>query len=257
MVKRKLQSVFPVFFTYTIFQTLSTGISIAIYNYGSSDSYFYAFYISNGLSALLGLLIVHELFSYAMRPYVGLRDMARMLFQWAVLFILLISAVVAFSTQGSYSGQMVTAILTMERCVRLLQCGLLLFLLCCSSYLGLSWKSFPIGAAFGFGLVAFSNLIFVGMQQMFHANWLKTFGVIRGSMYDVALVIWLVYSLLPQKVQVRNNLVYRPDIDRWNQAALAVQHAGGAGMGHADVPATYISDIEHAVDRALKNSISH
>ena len=184
MVKRKLHVVFPVFFTYSVFQILSMGVLSAVFNYGSSIDYFYAFYISNGLSALLGLIIVHEMFSYAMRPYVGLRDMAKILFQWAVLFILLISAVVALSTQSSHSEQLISAILTIERCVRLLQCGLLLFLLCCSSYLGLSWRSFPIGATVGFAMVAFSNLIFLGMQEMFHANWLNTFSVIRGFIQD-------------------------------------------------------------------------
>src|SRR5271155_4563839 len=177
MVRRKLRDNFPVFFTYTIFQVMTTITLLVIYRlafaqYVDTTIYFYAYWTINALSAILGFMIVYEMFTYAMRPYVGLRDMAHMVFQWTALVMLLISAVVAFSTQGSNLVHVTAAILTMERCVRLLQCAMCLFLVCCSSYLGLSWKSFPIGVSLGFAVVASSNLFLLGMHAMFNESWL-------------------------------------------------------------------------------------
>jgi hypothetical protein len=262
MAKRKLRDNFPVFFTYTVFQVITNIALLAIYqlalaHYASSYTYFYAYWTINALSAVLGFMIVHEMFSYAMRPYVGLRDMAHMVFQWTALVMLLVSAVIAFSTQGSNLVHITAAILTLERCVRLLQCAMCLFMVCCSSYLGLSWKSFPIGVSFGFALVASSNLFMLGMHYMFSENWMGILTTVFKMTYNVTVLLWLGYCLSPQSMKARTELLYRPAIDRWNQTALAIQHAGGAGIAHDDVPATYISDIEHAVDRALKNSINH
>jgi|SRR5579872_2169845 len=256
--RKKLRRQYPAFFTYTVFQVISSVALLWEYKSASAQTYFYSYWTISGLCAVLGFLIVHELFTEAMRPYVGLRDMGRMVFLWISFVMLLVSAVVALSTSGNNISHITAAILTLERCVRLLQCSLLVFLIFCSSYLGLSWKNYPIGVAMGFAVVAASQLFLVVMQPFVSKEWLSLLN--RGLMitYDVSVVLWLGYTVAPQSVRARHNVVFRPELDRWNQAALAVQNAGGTGFGHvADAPATYISDIESAVENVLKNNIKH
>jgi len=146
--------------------------------------------------------------------------------------------------------------LTMERCVRLLQCAMCLFLVCCSSYLGLSWKSFPIGVSLGFAVVASSNLFLLGMHAMFNESWMNILNTVFRMSYIVTVLMWLGYCLSPQSMKARTELLYRPSIDRWNQSAMAIQYAGSFGRKpvHEETPATYISDIEHAVEDAMKRA---
>ena len=77
MLRRKLRAEFPFFFTYTVFQVISFAVQYGVYHF-SPDNYFNLYWTAAALSAMLGFLVIHEVFTYAIRPYPGLRDLGKL-----------------------------------------------------------------------------------------------------------------------------------------------------------------------------------
>ena len=249
MDRKKLRVDFPHFFNYTIFQIVSVVVLFAIYHYGSKYTYFYAYWTSSALGIGLGFAVIYEIFAYSLRPYAGLRDLGSMLFRWAAMLLVLISGIAAAaSASGSDLHRLTLAIADVERTVRLMQCGLLVFVLLSSSYLGLSLKNFASGIAFGFGIFAASDLIISSLwaTQAGHSTSV-VLSLVGSGVYNLSVAGWLAYSLIPQKRRIQTGFVYRPLFDRWNQAALLV-------VGTSPAPAsglTYLSEIEQTVNNVL------
>jgi len=247
MDRKKLRVDFPHFFNYTIFQIVSVVALFMIYHYASKNSYFYAYWTSCALGIALGFAVIYEVFAYSLRPYAGLRDLGTMLFRWAAMLMVLISGIsAAASASGSDLHRLTLAIGSVERSVRLMQCGLLVFVFLSSSYLGLSLKNFASGVALGFGIFAASDLIIASLWTALprHAGALSLIG---SGVYNISVGGWLAYTLLPQKKRIQTGFVYRPLFDRWNQAALLV-------VGTNAEPAsglTYLSEIEQTVNNVL------
>jgi hypothetical protein len=256
MVRRKLRNEFPFFFSYTALQIINVAALFTIFHF-NHDQYFYAYWTASTLSILLGFAVIHEVFSYAMRPYIGLRDLGSMLFRWAGFVLVLFSALLALSAAFNEAHPIMAAIISLERSVRLMQCGLLLFVFVCSSYLGLTWKNFASGIALGFGLVAATDLVIFSLRAQFGQQWDSQMSLINSVMYNLSVLIWAGYAFMPEKARVRvhRDVVFRPLFDRWNQSAMALVSPQPipAVSGHA-----YLTEIERTVENIMaQNANGH
>ena len=252
MVKRKLRTEFPMFFTYTLFQILSVAVLFTVYH-SAPDAYFHAYWVSATLGILLGFAVLHEVFSYAIKPYVGLRDLGNKLFRWAAFLLLLVGSLVAVSSSGMSAKGVILAIVNVERTVRLMQCGLLLFVVVHSSYLGLTWKNFVCGIALGFGLFAASDLVLYSLRAQLGGNWNNTLSLITSLVYNLSVLTWLGYSMMPATASKRvfSDGIYRPLFDRWNQAAIAMSTVPTSDIkGHA-----YLSELERTVENVMMQAV--
>lgn len=247
MVKRGLRVKFPYFFQYTVFQVLNFAVLFVVYH-ASPANYFYVYWATSVLSVVLGFTVIHEVFMYCIRPYTGLRDLSTNLFRWAAGLMVVVSVLVGFSGNGSSTAHIGEAIVNVERCIRLMQCGLLLFVLACSNALGISWRNFAVGIALGFGFFASTDLVVYSVRTHISTDWNWLMSMLRSGAYNLAALGWMGYSLAPELAQKRVEVVYLPTLDRWNQAALAVHH------GPAITDHTYISEIEQAVDDVMKSN---
>ena len=93
------------------------------------------YWSTTAVSVGLGFKIIHEIFLDIFRPYHTLKDLGSVLFKWAGLVMVLVAGVAAASSPASESGPLVQAVLTLQRSVRVVQCGLVFFLLVFSRYL--------------------------------------------------------------------------------------------------------------------------
>jgi hypothetical protein len=248
MSRRKLRAEFTFFFTYTMLQVLIVGVNFFVYHV-SPDDYFFVYWTGVSLSIMLGFFVIYETFTYILRPYAGLRDLGSLVFRWVGFLVVLVVGIYAFGTADGGSGPVFQFIINVQRSVRLIQCGLLLFVVLCSQQLGLKWNNFACGTALGFGLFAATDLILFNIRAFTTAEWNQTMSLISTSVYALAIVIWFGYSLMPQTASVRNALVYRPAFDRWNQAASLIFNSGARSESHS-----YLSDIEQTVDTVLAQS---
>jgi hypothetical protein len=163
MYRRKLHRKFPVFFSYLLSQVPTFGIIFAAYTWGSYREYFYSYWICGIISLAIGFKVIHEVFLDVFRPYHALKDLGSVLFKWSALVMVLVAIVVAASSSVSSNGPMVESVITAQRCVRVIQVGLVLLLLVFSKYVGISWRHFSFGVSLGFGAFAFAELLVVAL----------------------------------------------------------------------------------------------
>src|SRR5580704_6815157 len=197
MVRRGLHHDYPCFFNYTILQVVGDPILYFIYPRWS-PVYFYAYYFNIARSVLISFAILQEIFKDAFRPYEALRDLSVILFRWSALVVLLVGVMWAInSVHKSDNGTIIDAILLAERSVRLMQCGLVFFLLLFSEYLGISRRSLLFGISLGFGFFAAVNmLVATGMSHHNGVISRSNLRHINSAAYLVALVIWLGYTMI-------------------------------------------------------------
>ncbi len=206
MARRGFHRDYPYFFNYTILQVVSVPVLAFIYP-RSYSLYFYAYYFNIALSVLLSFAVLQEIFKDAFRPYEALRDLSVILFRWSALVVLLVGVMWAInSARKTDDGAIITTILLAERSVRLMQCGLVFFLLLFSEYLGISRRSLLFGISLGFGLFGAINMLVATLMSSHPHGVLRqsTLRHINSEAYMVAVAIWLGYTLVaaPSKSKV-------------------------------------------------------
>ncbi len=206
MYRRGLQREYQYFFYYLIVQVLTKSFLMVFRS--STLVYFYGYYITLALCICLSFAVFQELFRDAFRPYEALRELSTILFRWSTLVVLLVGGMWAVTSIHSLdSTAVMNVILLGDRSVRLMQCGMVFFLLLFSEYLGISRKNVMFGIAVGFGFyAAIDMLVSTGLShQSLVPKWL-----LRGIdvvAYDISIVIWLAYTVLPATVRSRDAIV--------------------------------------------------
>ncbi len=251
--KRKLHEDHSMFFTYTLFQVVAAVLDVVAFKFAGYETYFYVYWVRIALSVGLGFFVIKEVFTNMLKPYAGLRDAGILLFRWAAAVLILISVLSYASGSGSGAARILREVVTMERNVRFIQCGLLLFVVMCSNYIGASWRSLSSGIAFGFGGFAAVDLLIsnalLARGYFFNPDTAAIAGQIA---YACAVITWFTYTTLPQRADAGvREMAYRPVVDRWNQAAMLLMNTGAS---QAATPQTYLSDIERTVEAVLAHS---
>ncbi len=214
MLWRKLHRTFPIFFAYIIFQLVNFAVLFPIQRTGNYDLYFYAYWIGALISLGIGFKVIHEIFMDVFRPYHTLRDLGTVLFKWAALVMFFVALVVAAASPAGQSP-IVQAVVTVQRCVRVIQCGLILFLLVFSKYLGVSWRQQSFGIALGFGGFASVELAGNALYSGGQIN-SSTVAFLNTAAYCCAIVAWLGYALFkPASRESATNLLMS---QRWEQS---------------------------------------
>ncbi|HVP41917.1 MAG TPA: hypothetical protein VMS96_00710 [Terriglobales bacterium] len=190
--RRKLDKEFPFFFKYLIFQTATNLLLFVLsFNY---RAYFYAYWSFQTVTTALEFAIIYEIFGQLFRPYPYLRDFARVLLRWIGSLLLLVAVLFAVSASPQETP-VVVAVLWAERSIRLVQCGLLFFLLWFCSYLGITRRHYLFGVALGFGTLASADLVTIATRMVTGYIGDTAFNLILMSAADWAVAIWLFYFL--------------------------------------------------------------
>jgi hypothetical protein len=242
MFRRGRYRQFKYFFAYIIAQILAFAVVFPTYRYAPTAC-FYLSWFSTAISVALGFKVIHEAFLDAFRPFHTLRDLGTVLFKWAGLVMLLVAGVVSVSTNSSDSAPWVEAILTAQRCVRIIQVGMVLFLLFFARYLGVSRRQYSFGVALGFGCFAMVELSLVASWVGDHLNNLSM-GLVNMAAYNCTLLIWLGYTLAKTPAREATSTLLRPQ--RWEQSLTDIHHPLPAN--------SLIPMFEGMVDRALSRT---
>ena len=110
----------------------------------------------------------------------------------------------------------------LERGVRVMQCGLVLFLFLASFYFGLPWQSPLFGIALGFGVFASIELAAVAVRSQVGAAADSVLSQINSAAYSFGVMIWLCYLLAPQPALQYAGVVQHNDLEKWNRALLKI-----------------------------------
>lgn len=242
ILRRGRQRQFKYFFAYIVAQILTFAVVFPTYRYDPSAAV-YVSWFSTAVSVALGFKVIHEAFLDAFRPFHTLRDLGTVLFKWAGLVMLLVAGVVSVSTNSSDTAPWVQAILTAQRCVRIIQVGMVLFLLFFARYLGVSRRQYSFGIALGFGCFAIVELSLVASWVGDHLNNLSM-GLVNMTAYNLTLLVWLGYTLVKSPARDATASLLRPQ--RWEQSLTDIHHPL---QGDSLIPM-----FEGMVDRALSRT---
>jgi hypothetical protein len=242
MLRRGQHRPFKYFFAYIVAQIMTFAVIFPTYRYYYS-AIFYISWISTAISVALGFMVIHEAFLDVFRPFHTLRDLGTVLFKWAGLVMLLVAGVVSVSTSSTELAAWVQAIMTAQRCVRIIQVGMVLFLLFFARYLGVSRRQHSFGIALGFGTFAVVELALIASWAGDHLG-NTAMNLINMGAYNITLLIWLGYTLAKSPVRDASFTLLRPQ--RWEQSLSDIQHP---------LPAdSLIPMFEGMVDRALSRT---
>ncbi len=242
MLRRAQHRPFKFFFAYIVTQIMTFAVVFPIYRYYYS-AVFYVSWISTAISVALGFMVIHEAFLDVFRPFHTLRDLGTVLFKWAGLVMLLVAAVVSVSSSSPQISAWVQAIMTAQRCVRIIQVGMVLFLLFFARYLGVSRRQHSFGIALGFGTFAIVELVLIASWVGDHLGNIAM-NLINMGAYNATLLIWLGYTMAKSPARDAASTLLRPQ--RWEQSLSDIHHP---------LPAdSLIPMFEGMVDRALSRT---
>jgi hypothetical protein len=241
MHKKGYRREYPFFFSYVIFQAISVSALFAIWVTAGYTTYYYAYWTSSAVGVLLSFMVMYEIFTDAFRPYEALRDLGAMLFRWSGLILLLLAILSSSIAKQTDTDIAYDALMTVERSVLMMQCGLVLFLMLFSRYLGITKRHYPFGIALGFGVNASIDLIIFTIRTHFGFTAVTALRTISASGAMLSIVVWLVYTVI--KAPERRKVELIPQSERWNQALSAA----------LELPPSegFLGDMERTVDRLL------
>jgi hypothetical protein len=242
MLWRGLHRKSPIFFGYILSQIVTFTVIFTAYRHSYAAG-FYAHWLCTAVGVAFGFAVIHEVFIDVFRSFHTLRDLGTVLFKWAGLVMLLVAGVVSVSTNSTDMAPWMQAIITTERCTRIIQVGMVLFLLFFAQYMGVSRRQQSFGIALGFGSFALVELVLI-------ASWVGNhlgnpyMSMVNMAAYDCSVLVWLGYCAMKIPVREASQTLLRPQ--RWEQSLSDAHHP---------LPAdSLIPMFEGMVDRALSRT---
>jgi hypothetical protein len=251
LIRRKLRRDFPMFFSYLAFNIFAF-LFLAVAVRGSETVYFYSFWFMAAIAMFLGFAVLYEVFVSTLKPFAALIDLARMLFGWATLFLLITAALTAVATNGDQSSKICAAVILMERTVQLMQCGLLLFLVVFETRFGLSWRSQGMAVALGLGISASVGLAASYLRDRDPA-WAASVDMLDGALRTAVLAFWVVILMLPKpEKQSAEQSPKRLILQRWDEALTSYGYGQpAAASSSTSTVESFLPGIEKTVDRVM------
>lgn len=224
MARQKQRGRYPYFFSYAIFQVVSFAIQFTTYHWASRVQYFWAFWTLAALSVGISFAVIYEVFGEIFHPFEGLRDLGTVLFRWAAAVLVVAATLMVLATPTPSKSVFLSAIVSLERSVRVMQCGMVLLMILCAPYLGLKMRHRVFGVGAGFGVVAAIDLLAIAAVGRFgySPQAQMYYNLAKMAAYNLAAIFWCGYFLRPEPA--RGPVVQLAPSERWNFAISAAMH---------------------------------
>src|ERR1700730_15596165 len=183
--------------------------------------YFYIYWTSYALEAILSLLVIYSIFKLAMAPLKGLQTLGMLVFRWVAAISVAVAIGVAVTPHLSGIKFMVAMITQLQQTSSILTLCLLLFVCFAIRPMGLSFRSRIFGVSLGLGVLATINLVNSAWLARY-ANMYSVFSVVNGLAVGLTLLIWSAYFAFPEP---KRRIIVLPTTSpflRWNQISLAL-----------------------------------
>ncbi len=239
MLRRNLRREYPMFFNYNVFQVISHLVMFVLWKW-SYNAYYTGYWTNSALGIFLGFAVIREIFLVSFKPYEALREFGEMIFSWCLLLLVIIALLTAMMQNDPSYGRLYIALLTGERSIRILQCGLVFFIFMFSHYLGISRKHQLFGMAVGFGTFACVEMMSILLQKQYALISAYTMRITISATYFFCAAVWLGYYLAP--IPDRRAEVL-PQSERWNLAL--------SNIMNVPEPDGFINSIDRTVETLL------
>jgi hypothetical protein len=180
--------------------------------------YFYVYWGSYAVEAILSLLVIYSIFKMAMAPLQGLQRLGMLVFRWVAAISVAVAIGVALAPHASTTKFIIAMVTQLQQTSSILTLCLLLFVCFAIRPMGLSYRSRIFGVSFGLGFLATTELVRSAWLTHF-SNVSSTINVINGLAICLTLAVWSVYFAYPEPKRKFILLPTTSPFLRWNQIA--------------------------------------
>jgi len=183
--------------------------------------YFYTYWSSYAIEAILSLLVIYSIFKLSMAPLKGLQNLGMLIFRWVAVISLAVSVGVSIAPHHSGLLFVIGLVTQLQQTSSILTLCLLLFVCFAIRPMGLSYRSRVFGISLGLGILATTDLVRAAWLSH-NLNMQSTVNVISGFVMCATLCIWSAYFAFPEP---KRRLIVLPTTSpflRWNQISQAL-----------------------------------
>jgi hypothetical protein len=248
MAKRNLREAYPLFFSYLGINAVAVLLLTVLYKFAIGQ-YFYAYWTTSTLLMMVGFAVQYEVFVDILKPFSAVIDLGKLLFFWAAGFLLLAGFMTALVTSGSHTSKIVIAVDLCDRCVHLMQCGLMLLMVVFEKRLSLSWRSSGMCVALGLGVIAAMDLI-VSYAQGRSPALSQELAMLNSLAFLGVLAFWCVRLTSRESGPAKAaDAPARLIVQRWNDALISYRQ-GDLSLSSIGV-SSFLPGVEQTVDRVM------
>lgn len=183
--------------------------------------YFYTYWISFAVEAVLGFFIIYGIYNLAMAPLPGLQRLGRLMFRWAAAISLAMAAATALGPKLTSVGFMTHFVSQLQQTQSVLTLCMLLFVCFTIRPMGLSYGSKIFGVSLGLGILAATQLVtaawFSSSQNLYSG-----LSIITGVVSCLSIFIWAGYFVAREPKRRMILLPTTSPFLRWNQISAAL-----------------------------------
>ncbi len=199
--------------------------NVAAYTlYRNVGLYSYVYLIGESFTILLGLGVAYEIFGDIFSAQPALKRIAISVFQISAIGLVILSVAVLYYHSSFRVSAFGTALRVAEEAARIIEIGAIAFLFLFSGAFGLHWKQSTFGIAFGLGVFVATKLAVITSLPYVSKTIASTLWMISSASFDISLLIWLGYLLMPERVPETAELPQHSQLEQWNQAILELIH---------------------------------
>jgi hypothetical protein len=220
MYTRRLYRDFPLFWVYTLYETLEFALLYALNSIPTitGKQYTYAYLLTLIISIALRFGVIREVSDDLLREREFLKEAARKSLRWTKALLVLVGILCAIYAPGDDGARLIGGLAVVNRGIAIVQCGLLVFLMCFSRLVGVSWRGIAFGIALGIGVVSGVDIATFAIRAQGNGEeWTNALNLLMTGGYLICSLIWLGYILAPErKASVVAN-VSGDEVDNWNR----------------------------------------
>jgi|SRR5579859_2827198 len=194
MFRRKVRRDFPVFWTFLLGEVARTCVLFEI-GMGREHyaTYFYTFWITEGINSFLRLFVVREIFQKVFPKRLGLQKLGRMVFGVAILVLIAVALYAAGAAPGNDASKLVAAIFVVKLADSVLSVGLLVTLFVFIFLFGVPWTDYLFGIALGLAMYDAVELAGLAIRAHYGRSAIEIYSWSRMGVNLCQKLVWAGY----------------------------------------------------------------
>ena len=222
MFHRKVWRDFPVFWTYLLFEVARTCVLFEI-GMGKKHyaTYFYTFWVTEGLASFFGFFIVREIFQKVFPRRLGLQKLGSTIFGVSILVLIVVALYAASAAPGNDADRLVAGIYVVKRADSILRMGLLVSLFVFIFLFGLPWTDYLFGIALGLTMYDAVELAGLAIRAHYGRDAIEIYTWSRMGANVCQKLVWAGYFFrkqLPYTARVPGALLAAFELEKMNEA---------------------------------------
>lgn len=249
--------IYPAFWQLLIFSVVSQTIQMVdlslnglhfLSGVHAYSVYFYVYWVSYGIGAVMILRVLHEMFRHAVRSIPGVQKLGEPIFFWAIAISVILAFASGITPHTSGTSILLASAQVLMRSQSVLALCMLTFLAFASNTLGVPFRSRIFGVTFGFGMMAVGDLVYTALFT-YHSSLASAANVGHEGIYLAAIALWAGYFVQPEPARRLVTMPVSSPLMRWNDVAQTLGNP--AGQVAVSYPPSFMTDVFDLVENVM------